>query len=141
MALRETGTSEKFSMRPVFDHHFSAAVLADLFGLFVSDLNFLQVGLRLADRFIEIRVEILDDRLPFHAAFRDSVQKSFELGCESRVHNGGKRALHHGIDDFAEFGHVKVLVLFDDIVPCEDRGDRRRVSAGTADSLFLQSLY
>ena len=75
------------------------------------------------------------------AALRDAVEKALHMGREGRIDNGGERALHHGIDDFAEFGHVKVLVLFDDIVPCEDRGDRRRVSAGTADPRFLQSLY
>ena len=138
MTFRESRTSQKLTVRPVLDHHVPAAVFADFLGLFVRDMNFFQSLFSLKNSVMKIGIKVLNDSLPADLAVRDSVQKGLHVGSEHGIHDRGKCLSHDSVDNLAQFRHIEVLFLFDNIAAGKDGGNGRRVSAGTSDSLLFQ---
>jgi hypothetical protein len=125
----------------VFDHHSSAAQFTDLIGFLVRNGHLCQVLLRFFYCFIQIRIEIGHDGLPFYRAFFHTIQQSFHVGREIHIHDGGECFLHHIVDHFPQFRNVEIAVLLGNISPGKDGGNGRRIGTGTSDAQFFHGTH
>ena len=128
-------------MRTVFDDHISSTFFADYIGYLILNFNCFQLFFCFFNRFIQIRIEIADNRFPLYLSFCDHIQKSFHISGKVDIDNACERLLHNIIDHFTKLSHIKILVLFCNVSSCNNRRDRWCIGTRTSDSKFFQCLY
>ena len=128
-------------MGAVFDDHVAAADIAGLVRNLVRNLYLLKLLLRPLHRFVQIRIEVGDYRLPFHLSLLDAVEKRLHIGREIHVHNTGKSVLHHAVDHLPELRHIQASVFLHNVSSGQDCCDGRRIRTGTPDSKLFKGMY
>ena len=128
-------------MRSVLYDHHPAAILAGNVADLILDLHFLQLCFCLIDRFLEIRIKILNDCLPLDLSVRDAVEKCFKIGREVYIDDLRELPAHDIIDHLAKLGDIQILLFLRDISSCQYRRNRRRICAGPSYAELFECSY
>ena len=128
-------------MWSVLDDHVASALITEHIGLLITNRDLLDLRLCLLNRFLEIRVEVLDDRLPLRPTRRDTVEQGFHVRGERSIDDGREVLLHHIVNGETELGNEDVLLFLRDVTAGQQGTDGRCISRRTTDAVLLEGLY
>ena len=128
-------------MWSVLDDHVASALITEHIGLLITNRDLLDLRLCLLDGLLEIRVEVLDDRLPLRLTGCDTVKQGLHVRGEGGIDDGREVLLHHIVDRETELGDEDVLLFLRDITARQQGADGRCIGRRTTDPVLLEGLH
>ena len=141
-ALRKAGTRHKLAVAARLDDHGAAALLADLIGRDVLDLDALalHVLLGLLQALLKALIELVDRLDPVCLAGLDHIELFFHVSAEFHIDNVGELLHHDRVDGLTQRGRFQLFLILLDIAAVHDGRDDRRVGGRAADAVLLQRM-
>ena len=141
-ALREAGAGHKLAVAARLDDHGAAALLADLIGRDILDLDALalHVLLGLFQTLLKALIELVDRLDPVCLAGLDHIELFLHVCAEFHIDNVGELLHHDRVDSLTQRGRFQLFLVLLNIAAVHDGRDDRRVGGRAADAVLLQRV-